>query len=104
MLREPRVTESERETVEGFKEDKKGKRRASVLSSFILNWVSIIHVFILSACIQFFGEVGHFTERSRILELCVISKKLMIYRVVSYDIGERCNVQGKKKTQNRPQY
>ena len=33
MLREPRVTESGRKTVEGFKEDEKGKRRASVLSS-----------------------------------------------------------------------
>ena len=34
MLWEPRVTEWVREMVEGFKEDKKGKRRASVLSSF----------------------------------------------------------------------
>ena len=33
MLREPRVTESGRETVEGFKENEKGKRRAFVLSS-----------------------------------------------------------------------
>ena len=32
----PRVTESGRETVEGFKEDEKGKRRASVLSSLIV--------------------------------------------------------------------
>ena len=53
--------------------------------------------YFVCACIQFFGEVGHFTERSRILELCVISKKLMIYRVVSYDIGERCSVQGQKR-------
>ena len=42
---------------------------------------------------EFFGEVGHFTERSRFLELCVIFKKLMVYRVVSYDIGERRSVQ-----------
>ena len=48
MLREPRVTESGRETVEGFKEDKKGKRRTSVLSSFSLSWFSVIHVFMLS--------------------------------------------------------
>ena len=33
MLCEPRVTESGRGTVEVFKEDEKGKRRASVLSS-----------------------------------------------------------------------
>ena len=37
MLREPRVIESGREPVECFKEDEKGKRRASVLSSFSLS-------------------------------------------------------------------
>ena len=36
MLWEPRVIESGRETVEGLKEDKNGKRRASVLSSLSL--------------------------------------------------------------------
>ena len=46
--REPRVTKSERGTVEGFKEDEKGKRRASVLSSFSLSWFSVIHVFMSS--------------------------------------------------------
>ena len=48
MLWEPRVIKSGRETVEGFKEDEKGKRRASVLSSFSLSWFSIIHVFMSS--------------------------------------------------------
>ena len=33
VLREPRVIESRRETVEGFKEEEKGKRTASVLLS-----------------------------------------------------------------------
>ena len=42
MLWEPRVIESGRGTVEGFKEDEKGKRRASVLSSFSLSWFSVI--------------------------------------------------------------
>ena len=37
MLREPRLIESGRGTVEGLKEDEKGKRRASVLSSFSLS-------------------------------------------------------------------
>ena len=37
--------------------------------------------------------VGHFTESSGFLELCVICEKLMVYRVVSYDIGERRSVQ-----------
>ena len=37
MLSEPRIIESRRETVEGFKEDERGKRRASVLSSFSLS-------------------------------------------------------------------
>ena len=47
MLWEPRVIEWGRETVEGFKEDEKGKRRASVLS-FCLSWFSVIHVFLSS--------------------------------------------------------
>ena len=94
MLWEPRVIKSGRETVEGFKEDEKGKRRASVLSSFSLSWFSVIHVFyVVCACNEFFGEVGHFTERSGSLELCVICKKLMVYRVVSYDTEEMRSVQ-----------
>ena len=35
-------------TVEGFKEDEKGKKRASVLLSFSLSWVLVIHVFMSS--------------------------------------------------------
>ena len=50
---------------------------------------------------EFFGEVGHFTERSGFLELCVVCKKLMVHKVVSYDIGERCSVQNEE---NGPQY
>ena len=48
MSWEPRVIQSGRGPVEGFKEDEKGKRRASVLSSFSLSWFSVIHVFMLS--------------------------------------------------------
>ena len=59
------------------------------------------YFYVACACIEFFGEAGHFTERSRFLELCIIREKLMIYRVVSYDIGERCSVQDKE---NGPQY
>ena len=55
----------------------------------------------MRVCIEFFGEVGHFIERSGFLELCVICKKLMVYRVVSYDIGERHSVQNEE---NGPQY
>ena len=29
---------------------------------------------VICACIEFFGEVGHFTERSRFLELCHLRK------------------------------
>ena len=57
--------------------------------------------YVVCACIEFVGEVGHFTERGGFLELCVICEKLMVYRVVSYDIGERCSVQDEK---NGPQY
>ena len=46
MLWEPRVIESGRETVEGFKEEE--KRRASVLSSFSLSRFFVIHVFMSS--------------------------------------------------------
>ena len=56
---------------------------------------------VVCACIEFFGEVGHFTEMSGFLELCVICEKLMVYRVVSYDIGERRSVQDEE---NGPQY
>ena len=41
------------------------------------------------ACVELFGEVGNFIERSGFLELCVICEKLMVYRVVSYDSGKR---------------
>ena len=58
-------------------------------------------IYVVCACIEFFGEVGHFTERSGFLELRVICKKLMVYRVVSYDIGERCSIQDEE---NGPQY
>ena len=46
--------------------------------------------------IELFGEVGHFTERSGFTELCIVREKLTIYRVVSYDIGERRSVQDEK--------
>ena len=65
--------------MEGFKEDKKGKRRASVLSSLSLSLSLVIHVFyVLCTCIEFFSEVGHFTERSGFLELYVIRDRLLI--------------------------
>ena len=103
MLWEPRVIESWRGTAEGFIKDERGKRKASVLSSFSLSWFSVIHVcfYVVCVCIEFFGEVGHFTERSGFLELCVICKKLMVYRVVSYDIGEMRSVQDEE---NGPHY
>ena len=50
-------------------------------------------LYVVCACTEFFGEVGHFTERSGFLELYIICEKLMVYIVVSYDIGERRSVQ-----------
>ena len=58
------------------------------------------YVYVVCACVEFFGEVGHFTERSRFLEPCVICKKLTVYRLVTY-IRERCSVQDEE---NGPQY
>ena len=98
MLWEPRVIESGRETVEGFKEDERGKRRASVLLSFSLNWFSVIHVFMssvhaLSSLVRLVTSLRGADFRS-----CGSSeKKLMIYRVVTYDIREECSAQDKKK-------
>ena len=48
MLWEPRVIKSGMETVEGFKENEKGKKRASVLLLLSLGWFLIIHIFMLS--------------------------------------------------------
>ena len=83
-----------------FQGDENGKRRASVLSSLSLT-LSRPCSYVVCACIEFFGEVGHFIQRSGFLELCVICEKLMVYRVVSYDIGERRSVQDEE---NGPQY
>ena len=80
------------------------EREELVLSSSLSSFSVIFGhpcFYVICACIEFFGEVGHFTERSEFLELCIIRKKLMIYRVISYDIGERCSVQDKE---NGPQY
>ena len=57
--------------------------------------------YVVCACIEFFSEVVHFTKTSGFLELCVIFEKLMVYRVVSYDIEERRSVQDEE---NGPQY
>ena len=45
--------------------------------------------YLICACIELFGEVSHFSERGGFLELCFTREKLMIYRVVSFDMGER---------------
>ena len=78
MLWEPRVIEWGRETVEGFKGDKKGKENNFC---FVVVQFELIfrhpRFYVVCACTEFFGEVGHFTERSGFLELCVICKKLM---------------------------
>ena len=85
-----------------FQGRRKGKEKSF---SFVVVQFELIHrhpcFYVVCACIEFFGEVGHFTERSGFLELCIIRKKLMIYRVISYDIGERCGVQDEG---NGPQY
>ena len=85
-----------------FQGRRKGKEKSF---SFVVIQFELIFghpcVYVVFACTEFFGEVGHFTERSGFLELCVICEKLMVYRVVSYDIGERRSVQD---SENGPQY
>ena len=77
-----------------FQGRRKGKEKSFCF--VVVQFELIFHhpcFYVVCACIVFFGEVGHFTERSGFLELCVICEKLMVYRVVSYDIGERRSVQ-----------
>ena len=84
MLWEPRVIESGRETVEGFKEDERGKRGSPppppppcLIKKRGGNGVVQFELvfrhscYVVCACTEFFGEVGHFTERSGFLEPCV---------------------------------
>ena len=42
------------------------------------------YFYVVCACIEFFGEVGHFTERSGFLELCDICEKPTVYRLHGY--------------------
>ena len=86
-----------------FQRRRKGKEKSFcfVVVQFELIF-SHPYFYVVCACIEFFGEIGHFTERSGLLELCVICEKLMVYRVVSYDIGERRSVQD--EAENGPQY
>ena len=89
-------------TCRRFQGRRKGKEKSFCF--VVIQFELIFHhpyFYVVCACIEFFGEVGHFIERSRFLELCVICEKLMVYRVVSYDIGERCSVQDEE---NGPQY
>ena len=53
--------------MEGFKEEEKGK--GVVQFELIFGHPCF---YVVCACIEFFGEVGHITERSGFLELCVI--------------------------------
>ena len=85
--------------MEGFKEDEEGKSFSLVVQFEMIFGHACFYV--VCACIEFFGEVVRFTERSGFLELYVICEKLMVYRVVSYDIGERRSVQDEE---NGPQY
>ena len=57
--------------------------------------MSSVHV--LRSLVRFVTSL----RESGFLELCVICEKLMVYRVVSYDIGERCSVLDEE---NGPQY
>ena len=88
--------------MEGFEGDGMGKEKSFC---FVVVKFELIFghpcFYVVCACTEFIGDIGHFTERSGFLELCVIRKKLMVYRVVSYDIGERRSVQDEG---NGPQY
>ena len=77
MLWEPRIIESGRETV-GFKEDERGQKSFCFV---VVQFEPIFrhpYFYVGCACIEFFSEVGHFTERSGFFELCVTCEKLMV--------------------------
>ena len=59
ILREPRVIESGTETGEGFKEDEKGNRCVVVVQFELIFDHPCFYV--ICACNEFFGEVGHFS-------------------------------------------
>ena len=101
MLWEPRVIESGREMVEGFKEDEKGKRRASVLLSFSLSWFSVIHVFMSSVhALSSLVRLGT-SLRGADFWSCVSSAKSWWFTEWLAMISERCSVQDEE---NEPQY
>ena len=56
---------------------------------------------VICACKELFDEVVCFTKRGRYLKLQVICEKLMIYRMASNDVRERCGVHDKE---NGPQH
>ena len=56
---------------------------------------------VICACTEFFDEVVYFNERGGFLELRVIGEKLMVYRMASKDVRERCGVQDEE---NGPQH
>ena len=78
--------------MEGFKEDEKGTRRVSVLSSFSLSRFSVIHDPYVAVSVHALSS----SLRGADFWSCHL-----LYRVSSYDIGERCSVQDEE---NGPQY
>ena len=58
-----------------------GRREGKEKSCFVVVQFELIFghpcFYVVCACIEFFGEVGQFTERNGFLELCVICEKLI---------------------------
>ena len=75
-----------------FQGRRKGKEKSFCF--VVVHWADFrSSMFLCRLCMHWvLWWVGHFTEKSGFLELCVICEKLMVCRVVSYDIGERSNV------------
>ena len=77
----------------------KKRRRKEELLFFVIEFELIFcHPCfnVICACTEFFGEVVYLTERGGFLELRVTNKKLMVYRMASKDVRERCGVQDKE--------
>ena len=97
ILWEPRVIESGRETMEGFKEGEKGKRRVSILSSSSSRF-SVSHVFMSS--IHALSSLVRLVTSLRAADLwsCVSSAKSWWFTERLAMISERGVVYRTKRT------
>ena len=80
---------------------RKEKKKSSCFVIIDFELMLFIHILMSPVHALFFGKVINFTERNGFLELRVICEDLMINKMVSNDIQQRCGLQDEK---NEPQH